>query len=170
MDTLAKRAGVATLVMVATVGSAFALGLGRLALRDTPVLKLEAALKVPESGFLAAMTPSKAPPSDPEARKPGLAPASGKALGTAPKRPTAPPKAVQMTEAATVRSEPELPLADDLLDFGPGANDREAKLSGRGAKAFTVRQPGGVEELHPAVKDSGERVTFETDLGRPGDH
>jgi len=177
MDKLARRAGVAALIVLAAAGSAFAWGLGRFASsidRDTPRLRMDAALKQPKAPVFAAMAATP-PPSLEDAliAKPELATAMGKALGTPAPKPMAPAKKPPISQAnpgmADEREAME-PRPDDLLDFGPGAGEREAKLAERGAKAFSVRQPGGPEQEHRLVDGRAERVTFETDLAKPGDH
>lgn len=187
MDKLAKRAGVAALILFATAGSALAWGLGRFASnldrRDRPLLRMDAALKQPKAQVFAAMAASPPPALETApaplalgaavVAKPDLASAFGKALGAAVPRSAPRGKSRAMSaDRAPDRAEADdaAPRPDDLLDFGPDASEREAKLSERDARAFRVRQPGGAEQAHKLVDSRGERVTFETDLAKPGDH
>lgn len=174
MDKLAKRAGVTALVMLVTAGSAFAWGLARFAssvdTEPAPRLKLDASLKLPKAPVFAAVATPTPELLALAAPGPSLAAAVEKSLG-ASKKPAARAKtALAVREPPEVAAEREAPRADDLLDFGPDVSDREAKLAERGAKAFSVRQPGGAAEEHRAGKGSGEHVIFETDLAKPGDH
>ncbi len=178
MDKLAKRAGVAALIVLATAGSAFAWGLGRFAgsidRADTPRLRMETALKQPKAPVFAAMaTP---PPPSLEAAlaaTPEVANAVGKALVTPVPKASAPSKRSDISAKPAVLAAGQDAVEarpDDLLDFGPGAAEREAKLAERGARAFSVRQPGGAQQEHKLIDGRGDRVTFETDLAKPGDH
>lgn len=180
MDMLAQRAGVATLILLATAGSAFAWGLGRTASSidraHTPQLRMEAALKKPKASLFAAMAAPKplALEAAAPAAQPDLARAFGKALGAPNPKPARRAKSPDTPAATAVitaeREDSPEPRADDMLDLGPDASDREAKLADRGARAFSVRQPGGAEQEHKLVSSRGELVTFETDLAKPGDH
>ena len=180
MDMLAQRAGVAALILLATAGSAFAWGLGRFASSvdrpDTPRLRMDAALKQPKASLFAAMATPRPLVLDAVApeTKPDLATAFGKALGTPQPKAARRPKTADIPAGNAVsardRDDSAEPRPDDLLDFGPDASDREAKLADRSAKAFSVRQPGGAEQEHKLVSARGERVTFETDLAKPGDY
>lgn len=180
MDKLAKRAGVAMLVVLATAGSAFAWGLVRFASTvdaETPRLRLDAALRASALPLAAVAKP--APEAHAAAERLSKLATALNPRGEKAKKPpakiaapteTTPSAPARTSVAAAAPREPDLPRAEDLLDFGPGANEREAKLAERDAKAFNIRQLGGAEDQHRILKDSGERVTFETDLGRPGDH
>jgi len=178
MDKLVKRAGVAMLVVLATLGSAFAWGLARhasaIGRSGPPRLRMDAALKRPTAPLFAAVSKPAAVAIEaanaPKAEPPRP---SGRAVGATAKKPAQRLRSPDLVpDPSGVPDDLELlpPPPDDLLDFGPGGRDREAKLSERGAKAFSVRQPGGAAQEHKLVSDRGERVTFETDLARPGDH
>ena len=174
MDKLVNRAGVAMLVLIATAGSAFAWGLARYAASvdspEPPTLKLTAALKAPRVSLAAPLAQTPAVQPLPPVER-DLGRAFSRALGPAQKKSGQRLKTPDLVpEQPGDAPEIEPSRSDDLLDFGPGGNEREAKLGEREAKAFRVRQPGGAEAQHKVVKESGERVTFETDLGKPGDH
>jgi len=178
MDKLAKRAGVAALIVVAAAGSAFALGMARYAssletsgVGDTP--RLVAALRLPAPAPPAAVAPpTLVLPLVVEIPK--QAAGAPQRLEAAPlPQKQAPPKKLALRATAVPASEgrdltPE-PVADDMLNLDFGGNEREAKLAERGPHAFGARQLGGAEEKHHRVIP-GERVTFETDLAKPGDH
>ena len=141
MDKLVKRAGVAVLIVAAAAGSAFALGLIRYAgaLHATPAAP--APVAATQTAPVANAQPPYAAALSPQ---PALA-AVGKAPAAAAKKPAFSPKIVDSSPA----DEAPEPRADDLLDFGPGADEREAKLADRGAKAFGVRQLGGRRRRYP---------------------
>ena len=179
MDKLAKRAGVAALVLIASAGSALAFGLYRMASsleassgqNENP--QLAAAIRLPQAPLarapiVAAPEPAAAAPAPAkpdEAAKPGPAPkadlasAFGAALGVDPKR-----------AARTATGEPhaenasDTPKAPDMLTLS-GAT-RDVKLGDREAKSVGVRQTGGAEQQRKADKTAGERISFETDLGQ----
>jgi hypothetical protein len=170
MDKLAKRAGVAMLVVVAAAGSAFAMGLARFAssveterIAGTPHLQAFRAPPPP---------PSPAPAVEPARRVEEIQVAaptgrpSPAAVARAPAR-RGPPTPVAVLEPAPASEDSaEDAPAPDMLDLDFGAHDREAKLVERSADAFEARQVGGAEEKHRRVI-AGQRVVFETDLASP---
>ncbi len=175
MDKLAKRAGVATLVLIASAGAALAFSLLRMASSlDTSALTtgeaatvpVVAAIPIPDvvittfEGETPQATAAKPTAVEPHpALTQGVQQSRAKSALAPLRVAVAPPPA--STEVQE-RAEPVLPGLD--VDLGVAA--RERGLDDRGSKAFSVRQTGGAEELSK-LRMGGERVTFETDLSRP---
>jgi hypothetical protein len=168
MDKLAKRAGVAMLV-VAAAGSAFALGLARFASsveteRVAATPHVAAARRMPDPMPAPAVETPK-PVEVPVVvvmARPAVPAEPQKAAALAPKKIPARPSPAPERAPIAAREPP----ADDMLDLDFGAHSREAQLADRGPNAFGVRQLGGAEEKHRRLIP-GERVTFETDLASP---
>ena len=176
MDKLAKRAGVTALVLIASAGTALGFGLIKMASSlDTASgsgsqmapPRAVAAITLPdvvittfegETPLVAAPQAAAAAPSPPTA-KPSLA----KRLQPAP----TPLRIATAVEAPTEAKAAELPSTTlDSLDVGLGTRERERGLDDHGSKAFSIRQTSGAEPLRKPTS-GGERITFETDLGRP---
>jgi hypothetical protein len=176
MDKLAKRAGVTALVLIASAGSALAFGLFQMASsldrasadgKQTP-LPVVAAIRAPDLPVVPIeIDVPLVAPAEPVAA-PKQATRSAKSNGSLVNRPK-PALAPMRVAAATPQPEPAAPRSDtalDGLDVSLGVEARERGLDDRGSKAFAIRQMGGVERLRRAAS-GGERITFETDLGRP---
>ena len=173
MDKLAKRVGVAALVLIASAASAVAFGLYRMATSlesSTPAgdsrPRLAAALKLPETPEPVAAAPAEPPkpadaPAIVEAAKQDLASAFGSALGVDPDKHAARVAAAE-AHAPAPSTIPATPAADNLnLGALPA---RDGKLGDREAKSASIHQTGGVEQQRKPTK-SQEHLSFETELG-----
>ena len=173
MDKLAKRAGVTALVLIASAGTALGLGLYRMASSldeasarggQTAPPPVALAITIPD----VVITTFEGETPLVTAAKPTTA-SQRSAKSTLVNRPkaTVAPMRVAAPEKALV-AEVEAPKGTTLdgLDVSLGMKARDRGLDDRGSKAFAIRQMGGAEQLRkPAM--GGERITFETDLGRP---
>ena len=179
MDKLAKRAGVATLIMLACAGSAFAFGLYRMASsmesHATPSAaqpRVAAALTMPDippPPALDDLPPEVAKPTSAraivDATKQDLASAFGAALGVDPSKHRA--QGTNVPAASPAAAAGPAPDNDDsaLLDLGARA-ERENKLADRDAKSASVRQTGGASQQRKVDKH-GEQIAFDVDLTKP---
>lgn len=176
MDKLAKRAGVTALVLIASAGTALGFGLLRMASsldradvsggkHEPP--DLVAAIQLPDAvvttfeGETPLVTPPKA------AVQPSRSAVKTSAvLVNRPKRALAPLRVAATPKPSAAEAErPKEPVLDGL-DVGLGLQASRRELDDRGSKAFAIRQLGGTEQLRKP-RLGGERITFETDLGRP---
>lgn len=177
MDMLAKRAGVTALVLIVSAGTALGFGLFQMAsslderaAHDGPghaPPPVVAAIQVPDV-IITTFEGATPLPEKSDAAKAKLARAPQAAQGTLVNRPKPSVAPMRVAAAAPAPAAEEAPKGTTLdgLDVGLGMKARDRGLDDRGSKAFAIRQMGGAEQLRkPSM--GGERITFETDLGRP---
>lgn len=179
MDKLAKRAGVTALVLIASAGSALTFGLFRMASsldqaslngdKQAPP-QVVAAIQLPDAVIttFTGETPLVAPPAaaGPNAQAAPRSVKTSALLVNRPRPTRAPLRVAAAPKPAHVEAkEPPMPVLDGL-DVNLGMKARERSLDDRGSRAFTIRQLSGADPLRKP-STGGERITFETDLGRP---
>jgi len=169
MDKFAKRGAIAAVSLIVISGLLGAVGLYRVSSKLEQNLKLggappqlAAALAFPAPAVEVTLSPALPKEAVSAAKPPDLASAFGAALGVDPSK-VASRAAAPASSAATAQHRAG---SSETLELGFAASERNAKLGNRDAKAFDVRQNGGSQ---PERKEQPrERVSFETDLARPG--